>query len=72
MPRRDVEEKAYLTPGEAAELLAVSRKTIQRRIADGTIPTVRLGAKLVRIRRADLDRALSAPPMRRRPGRPSR
>ncbi len=68
MPRRDVEAKAYLSPDEVAELLGLSLRTVMRRIDDGTIPAVKVG-RLWRVQRADLDRALAAEPVRRRPGR---
>jgi len=48
---------ALLTVGEAAHELRVSSLTVRRRIADGTLPAIRVGAgKLprVRIARADL------------------
>ena len=45
----------YLTIIQAAELLQVSTKTILRRIDDGSLPCVRLGARTIRIRNADLN-----------------
>jgi excisionase family DNA binding protein len=47
----------YLTLAEAADLMAVSIKTLRRRIADGTIPAYRCG-RVIRIRAEDLERAL--------------
>jgi excisionase family DNA binding protein len=41
---------------ESAEYAGVCVKTIRRRIADGSLPAHRLGPKLFRIDRADLDR----------------
>jgi excisionase family DNA binding protein len=46
----------WLTVSEAAATLNVSPKTIRRRLADGTIPAMRLG-RLIRINPADLTRA---------------
>lgn len=40
---------------EAAAICGVSQKTIRRRISDGTLPAVRVGPKLVKIRTTDLD-----------------
>ena len=45
----------YLTIRQAAERLQVSTKTISRRIDDGSLPCVRLGARTIRIRNVDLD-----------------
>ena len=45
-----------LTIAQAADELGVSVKTIRRRIADGSLPAHRLGPRLIRIRRIDLDR----------------
>jgi excisionase family DNA binding protein len=45
----------YITTAEAARRLSVSKKTIYRRIADGSIPACYLAKKTVRIKEADLD-----------------
>lgn len=37
------------TRREAAEVLGVSESTIKRRIRDGSLPTVKLGGKVVRL-----------------------
>lgn len=57
----------YITTDEAASILSVSRRRVQKLIADGTLPTTRVGhAHLVR--KAD---ALEAAKSRNtRPGRP--
>lgn len=44
----------------AAEYLGVSKDTVRRRIADGTLRAERIGPRLIRIRQADLD-ALGTP-----------
>jgi excisionase family DNA binding protein len=63
-PRRDGNPMSdYLTIQTAAERFGVSTKTIRRRIADGTIPAVRIGPQIIRIPAASLDglgRPLSA------------
>jgi excisionase family DNA binding protein len=45
----------YITTAEAARRLSVSKKTIYRRIADGSIPACYLTKKTVRIKEADMD-----------------
>ena len=45
----------YLTIRQAADRLQVSTKTISRRIDDGSLPCVRLGARTIRIRNVDLN-----------------
>ncbi|MGW4333832.1 excisionase family DNA-binding protein [Rhodococcus koreensis] len=54
--RNDVRQTTALTVQQAADELGVSVITIRRRIADGSLPAHRLGPRLIRIRRADLDR----------------
>jgi excisionase family DNA binding protein len=46
---------------EAAEYCDVSRTTIRRYIADGRLPAVRVGPKILRVRVADLDKILTTP-----------
>jgi excisionase family DNA binding protein len=48
-------DEMLLSPAQAAETAHVSRMTIQRRIADGTIPAVKRGSRW-RIAESDLDR----------------
>ena len=45
----------YLSPSQAAKQLGVCKKTIYRRIADGSLPAVRLAAKTIRIDEKELD-----------------
>lgn len=56
------EGRHYLTVNEAAEYIGCSRKTIRRRIADGTISAYTFGnardRRLIRIKKSALDRAL--------------
>ena len=49
-----------LTVVEAAERLAVSRRTLQGWIASGTFPVVRLSARCVRVRPEDLEAFIEA------------
>ncbi len=44
-----------LSVAQAAERAGVSRDTIRRRIADGSLPAYRLGPKLIRIDAAAVD-----------------
>lgn len=46
---------------QAAERAGVSRDTIRRRIADGTLPAYRVGPKLIRVDAADVDAHLRRP-----------
>ncbi len=51
---------AFLRPRQIAEMLGVTERTVRRWIADGTLPSVRLGgARLVA--RATLEQRLCAP-----------
>ena len=45
----------WLSLQQAADLLGVSVDTIRRRIAAGVLPAFRCGARLIRVRAADLD-----------------
>ena len=47
-----------LRPGEAAEILGVSRSTIYSLIQEGRLPAVKLGRRGVRVHRAELERRL--------------
>lgn len=46
----------YLSVEHAAERIDVSKKTIFRRIADGSIGAIKLGPKTIRISVEELDR----------------
>ncbi len=49
----------YLSRREAAAYAGVSTDTIDRRIADGSLPAARVGkGRLIRIARADVDAML--------------
>jgi excisionase family DNA binding protein len=43
----------YVTIGELAEYWLISRKQIYKQIEGGTLPAIRLGPRLLRIRTAD-------------------
>lgn len=45
----------YVSPHEAAEYYGVSSRTILRMVASGRLPAVRLGPRIIRIRRNDLE-----------------
>jgi excisionase family DNA binding protein len=58
MTERDKSD-ALLSPQEAAEILRVTPRTVQRYIAEGDLPAVRLpGGRLWRIRRGDVEALL--------------
>jgi excisionase family DNA binding protein len=48
---------------EAAEILAVSPKTVRRYIAAGDLEAVRLGRRTIRIKAESLDRLIDAHPV---------
>jgi len=48
-------ERPFLTVAEAADELAVTERFIRKLIADGHLRAVKVGARVVRIRRADLE-----------------
>ncbi|GAB7070375.1 helix-turn-helix domain-containing protein [Mycolicibacterium hodleri] len=48
-----------MTMQDTADYMKVSINTVRARIADGTLPAVRIGrSRLVRLRRSDIDEAL--------------
>lgn len=47
-------ERVLLKPREAARMMGASPAWVYARIADGTIKSVRLAGRMVRIRREDL------------------
>lgn len=49
---------------EAAEILAVSTKTVRRYIAAGELDAVRLGRRTIRIKVESLDRLIDAHPVK--------
>lgn len=55
MTNRKLVDESQLTREEAAGLLRVSVSTIDRYLKDGTLPKMKLGKRLVRINRADVD-----------------
>jgi len=50
---------ALLTPSQLAAELQLSMTKVYGLLASGTIPSVRVGAKIIRVRRSDLDAWLS-------------
>lgn len=47
--------RPFLTVAEAADELAVTERFIRKLIADGNLRAVKVGARVIRIRRTDLD-----------------
>lgn len=50
----------YLSPPQAAEYMNVSRRTLDRLRKSGLISCVRIGGRLIRFRRPDLDAMMNA------------
>jgi excisionase family DNA binding protein len=48
-------ERPFLTVAETADELAVTERFIRKLIADGDLRAVKVGARVVRIRRTDLE-----------------
>ena len=55
--------RRLVTLTEAADILAVSVKTVRRYIAAGDLEAVRLGRKTIRIKAESLDRLIDAHPV---------
>lgn len=53
--RNGVKIVKYISVGQAAEKLSVSKRTIYRRIKDGGIPAIKLSEKCIRIKESDLE-----------------
>jgi excisionase family DNA binding protein len=56
----------YISLEEAAQITALSTRTIRRRNSDGTIPAYQLGKRPIRFRLDDLEKALRRIPSARR------
>lgn len=70
-------QSPYLTVAQAADELAVTERFIRKLIAEGDLRAVKVGARIVRIRRTDLDDLLRPARVvprlgRRSPARPAR
>ena len=52
-----------MTQAGAAEYLAVNERTVRRLIADGQLPAHRVGSRLVRVRRSDVEKLLTRIPV---------
>ncbi|HEY6974866.1 MAG TPA: helix-turn-helix domain-containing protein [Chitinophagaceae bacterium] len=57
-PVAEINSKPFLSAGEAAMLLGLSVRTVNRLIKSGIIPAVNLGKRLTRIARAELDKLM--------------
>ena len=55
MPEWSQPDTEWLSLQQAAVLLGISVDTVRRRIAAGVLPASRCGARLIRVRTADLD-----------------
>jgi excisionase family DNA binding protein len=52
------EEEFFLTPQEVSDLLQVSVQTVRRWIKDEELPAYKVGPRMWRIRKVDLDKWL--------------
>jgi excisionase family DNA binding protein len=52
--------ESLLRVREAAQILNVSQRTIWRMLDDGELTRIRVGGKLVRVERAELDAIISS------------
>ena len=52
------EEEPFLTPQEVSDLLQVSVQTVRRWIKDEELPAYKVGPRMWRIRKVDLDKWL--------------
>lgn len=57
---RDKPDKEWLTNSEAMTYLGMSRSSLQRLRAEGTLPFSKLGAGTIRYRKSDIDRFLES------------
>jgi excisionase family DNA binding protein len=56
-PAMPIGKREYLTPEEAAEILAIHVQTVRGHVRSGKLPALRLaGERAIRIRRADLEK----------------
>lgn len=58
-----IKSRQLVTLCEAAEILAVSTKTVRRYIAAGELDAVRLGRRTIRFKVESLDRLIDAHPV---------
>ncbi len=50
--------RPYLSISETADYLGVTTRTVRQMVSDGRLVAYRLGARVVRLRRAEVDAAL--------------
>ena len=58
--KKTVKDPQFLTPIEAANLFRVSDRCMRDLIKSGEVKAVRLGKKIVRVPRAEVDRLIDA------------
>ena len=63
MPVTAAATRRLISLTEAADMLAVSPKTVRRYIATGELDAVRLGRRTIRIKTESLDRLIDAHPV---------
>ena len=63
MPRTQRAPRDLITIAIAAETCNVSGRTIRRRIADGSLTGYRVGSRLIRVERAEVEKLLRPVPV---------
>lgn len=63
MPATVAAARRLVSLTEAADILAVSTKTVRRYIAAGDLDAVRLGRRTIRVKADSLDRLIDAHPV---------
>jgi excisionase family DNA binding protein len=58
MPGRSNKLSAYLSISDTADYLDVTTRTVHQMIADGRLTAYRLGARVIRLRRDEIDAAM--------------
>jgi predicted site-specific integrase-resolvase len=59
--KRLTEQDRLVKPGEAADLLALSRRTLRRYEVSGRLPAVKINQRVTRYRLADVLRIMELP-----------
>lgn len=54
------ENAQFLTTGEIAEILRVHQRTVQRWISSNQLKATKVGSKILRVRKQDLDEFLAS------------
>lgn len=60
--KKSVYAGSHLSIGETAEYLGVTTRTVSQMIADGRLRAYRLGPRVIRLRRGEIDAAMQPVP----------